>query len=376
MAPLLAVSAGWRGAEGLAGLVQQHPGQGVLRIDLGAVVANWRDLGARHGAPVAGVVKADAYGLGAAAVARALRDAGCGFFFVAHLTEGLALRAALGAGPEVAVLNGFPPGADEDAGLLPVLNSLGDVEAWHGRGRTALLHLDTGMARLGLDAREQAALAQDRGRLDGIALRYVMTHLACADEPGHPMNERQRARFADAAARIAPGVKRSLANSSGIFLDEGFRSDLARPGCAMYGINPTPGAANPMRQVVRVEAEVLQVREIAAGDTVGYGASWTAPAPRRIATVAAGYADGYLRSLSGRSLGLLHGRAAPLVGRVSMDLTTFDVTHIPEAKPGDRMLLVGGEGNTPDDIAARCGTIGYEILTSLGARYARLHEGA
>jgi alanine racemase len=357
-------------------LVPLHPGQGVLRIDLGAVVANWRALGVRHGALVAAVVKADAYGLGAAPVARALRDAGCGFFFVAHLTEGLALREALGAGPDVAVLNGFPPGADEDAALLPVLNSLGDVAAWRGRGRPALLHLDTGMARLGLDAREQAALAQDRRRLDGIALRYVMTHLACADEPGHPMNERQRAAFADAAARLAPGVARSLANSSGIFLGEGFRSDLARPGCAMYGVNPTPGAANPMRQVVRVEAEVLQVREIAAGDTVGYGASWTAPAPRRIATVAAGYADGYLRALSGRSLGLLHGRAAPLVGRVSMDLTTFDVTDIPDAKPGDRMLLVGGEGNTPDDIAARCGTIGYEILTSLGARYARLHEGA
>jgi len=357
-------------------LVSLPPGQGVLRIDLAAVVANWRDLGVRHGATVAGVVKADAYGLGAAAVGRALRDAGCGFFFVAHLTEGVALRAALGAGPDIAVLNGFPPGADDGAGLLPVLNSLGDVEAWRGRGLPALLHLDTGMARLGLDAREQAALAQDRSLLDGIALRYVMTHLACADEPDHPMNEGQRARFADAASRIAPGVPRSFANSSGVFLDAGFRSDLARPGCALYGVNPTPGVPNPMRQVVRVEAEVLQVREIAAGDTVGYGASFKADAPRRIATVAAGYADGYLRALSGRSFATLHGRAAPLVGRVSMDLTTFDVTDIPEARPGDRMLLVGGEGNTPDDIAARCGTIGYEILTSLGARYARVHEGA
>jgi alanine racemase len=130
-----------------------------------------------------------------------------------------------------------------------------------------------------------------------------------------------------------------------------------------------------MRQAVRVEAEILQVRDIAAGDTVGYGASWQASGPRRIATIAAGYADGYLRSLSGRSLGLLHGRAVPLVGRVSMDLTTFDVTDVPEARPGDRLLLIGGEGNTPDDIAARCGTIGYEILTSLGARYARRYEG-
>jgi alanine racemase len=351
------------------------PGQGVLRVDLAAIAANWRDLQAHHGAAVAGVVKADAYGLGAGPVGRALRDAGCGFFFVAHLTEGLALREAIGPGPDIAVLNGFPPGADGDAALLPVLNHLGDVEA-HGRaGGPALLHLDTGMSRLGLDAREQAVLAQDRARLGGLTLRYVMTHLACADEPAHEMNEAQRARFAEAASRIAPGVPRSFANSSGIFLGPGFRSDLARPGCALYGINPTPNRPNPMRQVARVEAAVLQVRQIAAGDTVGYGASWRASEPRRIATVAAGYADGYLRSLSGRSLGLLHGRAAPLIGRVSMDLTTFDVTDIPEARPGDRLTLIGGEGNTPDDIAARCGTIGYEVLTSLGRRYHRLYEG-
>jgi alanine racemase len=350
------------------------PGQGVLRVDLAAIVANWRDLCALHGGTVAGVVKADAYGLGAGPVARALRDAGCTMFFVAHLTEGLALREAIGTGPEIVVLNGFPPGADGEAALLPVLNHLGDVEA-HGRaGSAALLHLDTGMSRLGLDAREQAVLAQDRARLGRLTLRYVMTHLACADEPEHPLNEAQRIRFAEAASRIAPGVPRSFANSSGIFLGPGFRSGLARPGCALYGINPTPGRPNPMRQVARVEVEVLQVRRIEAGDTVGYGASWRASEPRRIATVAAGYADGYLRSLSGRSLGLLHGRAAPLIGRVSMDLTTFDVTDIPEACPGDRMLLIGGEGNTPDDIAARCGTIGYEVLTSLGRRYQRVYE--
>jgi alanine racemase len=347
------------------------PGQAVLRVDLGAVVANWRDLGARHGAPAAAVVKADAYGLGAAPVARALRDAGCGFFFVAHLAEGLALRAALGAGPDIAVLNGFPPGADGDAAVIPVLNGLPDVAAWAGRGRAAILHLDTGMSRLGLDAAEQAAVAENRAMLAGLDLRYVMTHLACADEPEHPLNAMQAARFAEAATRIAPGVKRSFANSSGIFLGEAFRSDLARPGCAIYGINPVPGTPNPMRQVARVEAEVLQVRAIAAGDTVGYGAGFRAPAPMRIATVAAGYADGYLRGLSGQGFGWLHGRRVPLVARVSMDLTTFDVTDVPQARAGDRLTLIGNEGNTPDDIAARCGTIGYEILTSLGARYAR-----
>jgi alanine racemase len=362
------------------------PGQPVLRVDLGAIVANWRDLVARHGGPCAGVVKADAYGLGAAAVGRALRDAGCGTFFVAHLTEGLALREALGNLPQIIVLNGFPPGADGAAGLVPVLNHLGDIASLaasaraSGTPRPAVLHIDTGMSRLGLDARDQAALVADASLLDGIALRFVMTHLACADEPAHPLNAAQRQRFAAAADRIAPGVPRSVANSSSIFLGPGFRSDLARPGCALYGINPTPGAPNPMRQVARVEAEVLQVRHVEPGDTVGYGASWTAGEPRRIATVAAGYADGYLRALSGRSLGLLHGRAVPLLGRVSMDLTTFDVTDVPEARPGDRLLLIGGgEGsawsNTPDDIAARCGTIGYEILTSLGRRHARAYGG-
>jgi alanine racemase len=353
------------------------PGQAQLRIDLGAITANWRDLCARHpGGEVAGVVKANAYGLGADRVASALAAAGCRTFFVAALSEGLALRAALGPGPAIAVLNGFPPGADSDAALLPVLNDLGMAAAHaaaaraRGTSRPALLHLDTGMARLGLDAAEQERLAADPGLVDGIDLRFVMTHLACADEPGHPMNEAQRERFAAACDRIAPGVPRSFANSSGIFLGAGFASDLARPGCALYGINPIHGTPNPMRQVVTLDAPVLQVREIPAGTPVGYAASWTTKRSSRIATVGVGYADGYLRCLSGRSYGLLRGRQVPLVGRVSMDLTTFDVTDLPEARAGDRIGLIG-PGNTPDEVAARCGTIGYEILTALGARYAR-----
>lgn len=349
--------------------------QAVLTVDLGAVVANWRMLRARH-APgaVAAVVKADAYGLGAVPVSQALAAAGCGHFFVAHLAEGMALRAAIGPGPMIAVLNGFAPGADEAAGLTPVLNGLPDIAAHTARPPLAgaILHLDTGMSRLGLDAREQAALAEDRSCLGGLRLRYVMSHLACADEPAHPLNAAQATRFAAAAARIAPGVPRSFANSSGLFLGPAFASDLARPGCALYGINPTPGLANPMRPALRLEAPVLQVRDIAAGDTVGYGASWTAAEPRRIATVAAGYADGYLRALSGRSVGHVAGRAVPLIGRVSMDLLTFDVTDAPELAPGGMITLIGPE-TPPDDLAARAGTIGYEILTSLGARYRRAY---
>lgn len=352
-------------------------GQPVLTIDLPAIVANWRDLAAR-GAPgaVAGVVKADGYGLGAIEVGRALRGAGCRHFFVACLAEGLALRAALGAGPMIAVLEGFAPGEDGDAALVPVLNALGDVVAHAAAGRAAgvarraILHLDTGMARLGLDAAEQARLAADHTLLAGLDLLYVMTHLACADDPGHPMNAAQAARFAMACAGLPP-MRRSFANSSGMFLGPAHASDLARPGCALYGINPTPGVPNPMRQVMRLDAPVLQVRDIAAGDPVGYGAAWAAQRPSRIATVAVGYADGYLRSLSGRAVGECRGRPVPLVARVSMDLTTFDVTDRPDIAVGDRITVLGGAGCTPDEAAALAGTIGYEMLTGLGSRYHR-----
>lgn len=352
-------------------------GQPVLTIDLPAIVANWRDLAAR-GAPgaVAGVVKADGYGLGAIEVARALRGAGCRHFFVACISEGLALRAALGPAPMIAVLEGFAPSEDGDAALVPVLNALPDVAAHAAAGRAAgvarraILHLDTGMARLGLDAGEQARLAADHALLAGLDVLYVMTHLACADEAAHPLNAEQAARFARACAALPP-MRRSVANSSGLFLGPGFASDLARPGCAIYGINPTPGAANPMRPVMRLDAPVLQVREIPAGASVGYGATWVAPRPSRIATVAVGYADGYLRSLSGRAVGECRGRPVPLVARVSMDLTTFDVTDRPDITMGDRITVLGGAGCTPDDAAALAGTIGYELLTGLGARYHR-----
>ena len=351
----------------------------ILHIDLAAIVENWRLLAARA-APgaVAGVVKANAYGLGADKVAPTLRAAGCRHFFVAHLAEGIALRETLGSGPVIAVLNGFAPGADSDAALVPVLNSLGDVLAHAAAGRSAgqarraLLHLDTGMARLGLDAVEQARLVADHSLLAGLDLLYIMTHLACADAPDHPLNAEQAARF-DRACSVLPKFKRSFANSSGLFLGADYASDLARPGCALYGINPTPGLPNPLRQVLRLEAPVLQIREIPAGASVGYGASFMAARPSRIATIAVGYADGYLRSLSGQGGAAYRGLMLPLVGRVSMDLITLDVTDVPGLVPGDAVTLIGGAAPSPDDLAARAGTIGYEILTSLGARYRRAY---
>ena len=349
--------------------------EATLEVDLAAIVSNWRDLGTRHGAPVAGVVKADAYGLGAAPVARALAEAGCRHFFVAQLAEGMALRQALGAGPMIAVLGGFPPGADADAALTPVLNGPTDIAAWQAAGAPAagtILHLDTGMERLGLSPAERAALPP--GALDGLGLRYVMTHLACADDPEHELNRLQPARFAEAAAAF-PGIPRSLANSAGIFHGAAMASDLGRPGCALYGINPTPGHPNPMRQVLRLTVPVLQVRQVPAGTPVGYGATWVAKRDSRIATIAAGYADGYLRALSSRGIGIVAGRPVPLVGRVSMDLITLDVTDVPDLRPGDRVEMIG-PAQTPDEVAALAGTIGYEVMTSLGARYRRQYRPA
>lgn len=341
---------------------------GRLTIDLDAIAGNWRKLcDLTAPAAVAGVVKADAYGLGMDRVAPALHRVGCSLFFVAGLEEGASLRALL-PDIEIAVLSAPVEGfqtAYRDYRLLPVLNHPGDLAAWPGED--AVLHIDTGMTRLGLDPADAAALDRRRFRL-------VMSHLACADEPDHPLNEVQRRLFAKLAARFdAPA---SLANSSGIFLGPGYRFDTARPGMALYGLNPTPGEANPMQPVVSLEGRVLQVREVDRPLTVGYGATAEVRAGQRLATVAAGYADGYLRAASPRAGALLHGRRVPLVGRVSMDSIVVDVTGLPpgSVKPGDWAVLIG-EGMDADALAEAAGTIGYEVLTSLGARYARSWTG-
>jgi len=355
----------------------------ILDIDLAAIVANWRLLGQQHPfGPVAGVVKADAYGLGASEVAPALRIAGCRHFFVALLEEALAIRADL-PGATVSVLGGLLPGSEQDYAaqdITPVLNSLAELDAWAatarrlGRALPALLHVDTGMARLGLDPRELATLQADHSMLSGIDLRYVMTHLVASESPDDPTNERQRQRFTAACAGLPP-APRSFANSSGIFLGAGWGSDLARPGAALYGINPTPGQPNPMRLAVRLTARILAVRDLQPGESVGYNATWRATRPSRIATVGVGYADGWHRSLSGRGRAVFDGTPVPLVGRVSMDLTTYDVTDHPTARPG-RWLELLGPGQTPDDVALAAGTNGYEVLTSLGRRFQRIYRPA
>ncbi len=274
----------------------------------------------------------------------------------------------------LAVLSGLIPGSEatyRTHDLLPVLGSLDELDRWQGE---AILHVDTGMSRLGLSPSEMAVLAADQGRLGGVEVRYVMTHLVSSECADDPLNGLQRERFATARAMLPPAPS-SLANSSGVFLGAEFGSDLARPGAALYGINPTPGQPNPMRSVVRLLVRVLAVREIATGDTVGYNATWTAARPSRIATAALGYADGFHRAVSGRGAACFDGKPVPLVGRVSMDLTTFDVTDLPAVQPGC-WLEVLGPHQSPDDVAVAAGTNGYEVLTSLGRRFHRVYRTA
>lgn len=364
---------------------------GVLTIDLGAIVANWRLLQGRlrKGAACAAVVKADAYGLGLAPVAKALFAAGCRTFFVALPGEGLALRDVLPEA-EICVFNGVDAAAAPalaDSRLTPVLNHLGQIADWSAVGRArgtalpAFLHVDTGMTRLGLGSDEVATLAGEPGRLAGIAVTGLMSHLACADQPDHDLNVAQRARFETALAQLAslaPEAARraSLANSSGIFLGPDYHYDLARPGAALYGVAPQPTAPNPMAQVVGLKGKILQTRRIDTPCSVGYGATHRAERGRVIATVAVGYADGYLRSLSGAAGAHVGQTFVRVVGRVSMDLITIDVTDVPETdtRPGAFVDLIGPL-HTVDDLAREAGTIGYELLTGLGARYARRYTG-
>ncbi len=357
---------------------------GILTIDLDALAANWRLLQNRmEGKPCAAVVKADGYGVGVVPVARRLAAEGCETFFVAHIEEGVTLRQAL-PGPEIFVLNGLLPGGAPSYGahqLAPCLNDIGQVRAWLDHcgdtGPTAAaLHVDTGMTRLGLDPDDLETI--DLDGLRALPNLIVMSHLACADEPDHPLNERQRAAFED--LRMAfPAARASLANSSGLFMGDGYRFDLGRPGVALYGGNPMPTRGhNPMRPVVRLQARVLQVREIQDSRSIGYGATADAFPGTRIATLAAGYADGYLRAISNRGTAYVDGHACPVVGRVSMDLLTIDVTKA----IADGLAITSGalvdlinKDHTVDDVAADAGTIGYEILTSLGNRFHRRYVG-
>lgn len=353
----------------------------VLTIDLGAVRANYRFLRSRlAGASCGAAVKADAYGLGAIPVAKALAAEDCRHFFVAHLDEGIALRAHLPASVDIFVLHGPLPDTElefVEHRLIPVLNSASQVAGWRQAARIvarrlpAVVQLDTGMSRLGLSPQEVENWLYDPDFLRGIDLRYLMSHLACAERQDHPMNAAQLETF-QALRKKLPQCRTSFANSSGIFLGHAYHGDLVRPGAALYGIAPVHGASNPMQPVVTLQARVIQTRVIERGDCVGYGGTYRAAGRRRIATIATGYADGWLRSLSGRGFAQVGGVRVPLVGNVSMDTLALDVTDVsPERVHAGAFVDLISAAQPVDDVAALAGTIGYEILTSLGARYHR-----
>jgi alanine racemase len=361
---------------------------GVLTVDLDAVVANWRKL-EKTAVPAecAGVVKADAYGCGIDPVTRALAAAGCKTFFVATLDEARAARAATKSAA-IYVLDGFFQNSGDAFAQIdcqPVIGDLNELAEWDvfckrtGWAGGAAIHIDTGLNRLGLSIVDAQAIvprivAGDHG------ITLVMSHLACAETVHHPLNAKQVAAFREIASLFS-GVPASLANSSGIFLGSQFVFELVRPGAAIYGVNPTPEADNPMLGVVDLKARIVQLRNVERGDSVGYGAVWTARRPTRLAIVAAGYADGYFRA-AGSNDGtrgaevVVAGKRCPVAGRISMDLLAVDVTDVPNnAVRRGHMVTLIGEGISVDELSHHFGTTGYEVLTSLGSRYARVYKG-
>jgi alanine racemase len=374
---------------------------GLLTIDLAAIVKNWKAMANRVvPADCAAVVKADGYGCGIDKVAAALAKAGCTTFFVAHLAEARRVRAAVGAVAREAaiyVLNGLPPGTAPifaEINARPVIGSLAEFLEWDAYrtatcwGGAAALHFDTGMNRLGF-ALEEAPQFTARAKMPGHGIALVMSHLACADTPSHPLNARQIEAFRDLRFMFR-GTPTSLANSSGIFLGAATHCDMVRPGAALFGVNPTSAPLNLMEPVVTLKARIVQVRDVPRGATVGYGATWAASRPSRVAIVSVGYGDGYPRAADGARAGakgsrmlaesggkshafaLIAGQRCPLAGRISMDLMAFDVTRLPDERlrRGAHAVLIGGDV-TVDDVAAWSGTIGYEVLTGLGRRYRR-----
>lgn len=364
---------------------------GILDIDLSAITANWRRLRSLVApAACAAVIKADAYGTGLVEAGSTLAKAGCDSFFVAVPSEGIALRAKC-PNATIYILNGLAAGQGAlylAHRLRPVLGSLAEIAEWRAELRgdaergPAALHIDTGMNRLGLSLHDFASLMSAPSRKTlGFPLALVISHFVASEEADHPLNARQMRDFKEARASC-PEIPASLANSSGIFLARDAHHDLARPGYALFGGNPTPRRENPMLNVVTLTVPIVQMRVIEKGESVGYNAQWKAPERRLIATLSAGYADGYPRSASvnderlkaGSPIpeAIIAGRRCPFVGRVSMDLITVDVTGVPRdaVKRGDPAILIGAELPV-DEVGRRADTIGYEVLTRLGRRFER-----
>jgi len=361
---------------------------GILTIDLSAIEANYKSL-SRTAVPAecAAVVKANGYGLGLEPVATLLRQTGCTTFFVADLSEGKRLRKVAPNGT-IYILNGLPPGTGQvfaDHNLRPVIGSTAELAEWDAFVGGAkwdggfALHVDTGMNRLGISVEEAAAIAP-RIDLEHHGIELIMSHFVASQFAENPRNAEQIAAFRNVRAMFR-GVPASIANSSGIFLGSSAHLDLVRPGAALYGVNPTPGKPNPMKPVIDLKVRIALVRDIAFGDTVGYDATWTARRPSRIAIATMGYADGFVRSQSGSDQKpggtlFVNGKPCPIVGRISMDLVAIDITDLPHGsvKRGDFVTVIG-DGRDVDAMAEALDTIGYEVLTSIGRRYARIYKG-
>lgn len=363
--------------------MQQAAGRAgaILTIDLGAVRHNYRLLRSKLvSAQCGAAVKADSYGLGATRISEVLFEEGCRHFFVAHLEEAIALRPHLPESADIYVMHGSPVGYEAEFlehSCIPVLNSCQQILAWRDLAQQkqrllpAIIQLDTGMSRMGMSQTEVQAWMADPDFIDGIDVQYLMSHLACAEDQQNAMNRQQLQTF-QALRKQLPPCRATLANSSGIFLGPDFQLDLVRPGAALYGLTPVAGAANPLQAVAHLQGKIIQTREIAAGTGVGYSLTYRSTQVRRIATVAVGYADGWLRSLSNRGMVMIGDKPVPMVGNVSMDTITLDVSEIALELlyPGALVDLISAK-NTADEVAQHAGTIGYEILTSLGLRYQR-----
>lgn len=360
---------------------------GILTVDLGAIKANWRLVSAQLSgqASASAVIKANAYGLGATQVGPALYGAGCREFFVATLEEALAARSYLPADAEIYVLGGARPGAEATflaQRLKPVLSTLPSVRRWYsacaaaGEAASSAIKIDTGMTRLGLSPAEWRQLQAEPETLQGCNPVLFMSHLACADELGHPANTSQLQEFKFyclEAKKLLPSIRCSLANSSGVFLGSEWHFDQVRPGAALYGVNPRPEATNPMKPVVQLDLPVLQLRKLESSAGIGYGHTMRAAAGTQLAVVAGGYADGLNRTIGRQhAQGYFRGRLVSVVGRISMDTTIFELGDfsVPDDEVG-QYIRVLGDDLTVDLMQERTGALGYEVLTSLGPRYQR-----
>lgn len=358
---------------------------GNLLIDLSALKDNYAQLDGLTGpgCEVAGALKADAYGLGAVPVAKALYQAGCRTYFVATPEEALEIRPHLQAEAAIAVLHGYDPHFAreyESQNLTPVLNSLPQIAhyakaRWGETPKPAILHFDTGMNRLGIERQEAERLNENKDLLEGMTIKMVMSHFASSEEQGNPKNTEQALRYHEIAKKYQ-GVAKSLCNSSAIFTNKAWHLDMVRPGMALYGLNPTPESKNPMRRVVSLNAPVLQIKKARTGETVGYNETYRFDKETPLAIIGVGYADGLFRSLSNAGSAYWKGRKLPIRGRISMDLIICDLSALPENEfplPGDRLELIGPH-QSADELAIAAGTIGYEILTALGRRYKRIYK--